>query len=76
MLWIGSSALLPRYASSCNSYVALYHSLGATMGFMVWIWLFSTTVLIGAELDGALTRDRPLRSRPPRSSPPADQSLD
>ena len=30
------------------------HSLGAVIGFMTWIWLSSTVVLVGAELNAEM----------------------
>jgi membrane protein len=41
----------------------LYGSVGAMIGFMLWIWLSVTVVLIGAELDASgmeVEKDRDL----------------
>lgn len=57
-LWVASSALFSWYVSSFRSFVELYGSLSAVMGFMVWVWLSMIAVLIGAELDAALMKEK------------------
>ncbi len=52
--WIVVSILFSWYAENYGSYNRTYGSLGAVVGFMVWIWLSSAVVLIGAELDAAM----------------------
>ena len=39
---------------SFESYNRLYGSLGAGIGFMVWIWLSVVVILIGAELNAEM----------------------
>jgi membrane protein len=56
-LWVAGSAVFSWYVSSFRSFVDLYGSLSAVIGFMVWIWLSLIAVLIGAELDSALMKD-------------------
>jgi len=54
LAWISLSALFSWYAANFGSYNATYGSLGAIMGFMVWLWLSTIVVLLGAELDAEL----------------------
>lgn len=54
LLWIGVSMLFSWYAANFASYNETYGSLGAVIGFMVWIWLSSITILLGAELDAEM----------------------
>lgn len=49
--WLGSSMLFSWYVSSFGSYNKTYGSLGAAIGFMTWIWLSATIILMGAELN-------------------------
>jgi membrane protein len=42
------------YVSNFGSYNETYGSLGAVIGFMTWVWLSSTVVLAGAELDAEM----------------------
>ena len=48
------SLLFTWYAANFGSYNKTYGSLGAIIGFMVWIWLSGIVVLIGAEIDSVL----------------------
>jgi membrane protein len=51
---MGGSALFSWYLTNFANYDATYGSLGAVFGFMVWLWLSSTVVLIGAELNSEI----------------------
>jgi len=42
--------------SNFGNYNETYGSLGAVIGFMTWIWISSTVVLVGAELDAEMER--------------------
>lgn len=49
--WLGASMLFSWYVSSFGSYNKTYGSLGAAIGFMTWMWLSATIILVGAELN-------------------------
>jgi membrane protein len=51
VLWVGGSLLFSWAMSWLGTLDELYGSVGAMIGFMLWIWLSVTVVLIGAELD-------------------------
>jgi membrane protein len=51
LLWLTASVLFSWYAENFGSYNKTYGTLGAAIGFMVWIWISIITVLLGAELD-------------------------
>jgi membrane protein len=59
--WIAVSVLFSWYAANFGSYNQTYGSLGAVIGFMIWLWLSTTIVLVGGELDAEMehqtTRD-------------------
>jgi len=71
--WIAVSILFSWYAANFGSYNKTFGSLGAVIAFMVWMWLSSVVILIGAELDAAMEhqsvrdttagRPKPLGSR-------------
>ena len=42
------------YAANFANYNKTYGSLGAVIGLMMWLWLSSTVVLVGAELNSAV----------------------
>jgi membrane protein len=54
--WIAISILFSWYAANFGSYNKTYGSLGAVIGFMTWIWLSATVILLGAELDAEIER--------------------
>jgi membrane protein len=54
VLWIVVSLLFSWYVSNFGSYNKTYGSLGAAIGFMTWIWLSVTVILLGAELDAQM----------------------
>jgi membrane protein len=54
VLWMGGSALFSWYLTRFADYDATYGSLGAVFGFMTWLWLSSTIVLVGAELNAEI----------------------
>ncbi|MCW2316553.1 membrane protein [Rhodoblastus acidophilus] len=50
-LWLVASLLFSWYAGSFGNFNETYGSLGAVIGFMTWLWISATAVLLGAELD-------------------------
>ncbi len=54
VLWIVVSIAFSWYVQNFGSYDKTYGSLGAAVGFMTWIWLSTTVVLIGGELNAEL----------------------
>lgn len=49
--WVAGSIAFSWYVSHFGSYDKTYGSLGAVVGFLTWVWLSTTIVLIGAELN-------------------------
>ena len=56
LAWIAGSALLSLYLSYFADYDATYGSLGAAIGLMMWMWLTTSVVLVGAELDSEIDK--------------------
>jgi membrane protein len=56
LTWLVVSILFSWYAENFASYNATYGSLGAVIGFMVWMWLSTIVILLGAEIDAELER--------------------
>ena len=56
--WLIASILFSWYAANFGSFNKTYGSLGAVVGFMVWMWLSAIVVLMGAELDAVMERRR------------------
>lgn len=60
-VWIVVSALFALYVANFASYNKTYGSLGGVIAFLVWLWLTNLAMLIGAELNAELARDKELR---------------
>ncbi|KQP61406.1 hypothetical protein ASG40_01590 [Methylobacterium sp. Leaf399] len=54
ILWLAASLLFSWYVSNFGKYNETYGSLGAVVGFMTWIWLSTTIVLVGAEINAEM----------------------
>ena len=81
--WLIVSVAFSYYAAHFGNYNKTYGTLGAAIGFMTWLWLSATVVLVGAELDAEMehqtardTTDGPakplgVRGRPRRGIVPS-----
>jgi membrane protein len=54
LLWIATSMLFSWYVATFDSYNKLYGSLGAGIGFMIWLWISAVIVLLGGELNAEM----------------------
>ena len=54
VVWVVASMLFSWYVANFGNYNETYGSLGAVIGFMTWIWLSTTIVLVGAELNAEM----------------------
>jgi membrane protein len=52
--WLVASALLSWYLANFANYDATYGSLGAAIGFMMWLWISAIVILFGAELNSEI----------------------
>jgi membrane protein len=52
--WIVASYLFSWYLTSFANYNATYGSLGAVVGLMIWLWISTIVVLLGAELNAEI----------------------
>lgn len=55
-VWVVGSLGYALYIASFSDYNALYGSLGAVIGFLVWLWLSNMAMLYGVELNSVLER--------------------
>ena len=53
-VWIVGSLLLSWYVANFGTYNATYGSLGAVIGFMIWMWLSIIVLLAGAEINAEM----------------------
>jgi membrane protein len=54
LLWLAASAIFSFYAANFGNFDATYGSLGAVIGFMMWLWISAIVVLLGAELNAEI----------------------
>ncbi len=52
--WVVLSLGFSWYVSHFGNYNKTYGSLGAVVGFMTWIWLSTTVILLGAQLNAEM----------------------
>ena len=52
--WVLISLAFSWYVAHFGSYNKTYGSLGAAIGFMTWIWISATILLVGAELNAEM----------------------
>jgi membrane protein len=54
LLWMVTSMLFSWYVATFDTYNKIYGSLGAGVGFMVWLWISVVIVLLGGELNAQM----------------------
>ena len=54
LAWLAVSALFSWYLGNIANYNATYGALGAVIGLMMWIWLSTIVILVGAELNSEI----------------------
>jgi membrane protein len=69
VLWIIGSALLSWYLANFGNYDATYGSLGAAIGMMMWMWMSSIVILLGAQFNDTLDNwddqpEKPMQQTP------------
>ena len=79
VIWIAASALFALYVANFGSYDKTYGTLGGVVSLLIWIWITNVAILLGAELNSELEREKELREGkteaseelqlPPRAAP-------
>jgi membrane protein len=69
LLWLAGSAAFSLYLSNFADYNATYGSLGAGIGLMMWLWLTSIAILIGAEINAEIEHQTARDSTTGRTKP-------
>ena len=59
--WVIGSVVYAIYVESFADYNKLYGSLGAVIGFLIWLWLSNMAMLYGVELNARLERESDAR---------------
>ena len=58
--WLIFSAAFSAYLANFGSYNKTYGTLGAIITFLVWLWFTNIAILVGAQIDAEIEREREL----------------
>ena len=61
LVWLLASGAFAVYASAFGSYNKTWGSLSAVIVMLIWLWLSSLALLLGAEVNAEAERSRELR---------------
>ncbi|MFJ2960582.1 YihY/virulence factor BrkB family protein [Streptomyces sp. NPDC087270] len=70
VVWVVASVGFELYAAHFASYDRVYGSLGAVITFLVWLWLSNLAILLGAEINAELDRQRAIADGHPAGQEP------
>jgi membrane protein len=62
LLWAVASVGFGFYVAHFGSYNKTYGTLGGVISFLVWLWISNLALLLGAEFDAELERERELKA--------------
>ena len=69
-VWVIASGLFALYVSSFSSYNKTYGALAGVIIFLVWLWISNVAILLGAELNAELERERHIEGGHPADEEP------
>lgn len=64
ILWIAASVGFSIYVSNFGHYEATYGTLGGVIVLLLWMWISSQVVLLGAEINAVIEHKSPEGKRP------------
>jgi membrane protein len=69
--WLIASGAFALYVSNFGSYNKTYGALGGVIVFLVWLWISNIMILLGAEFNAELERERAIEDgmHPPDKEP-------
>jgi membrane protein len=62
LLWFPSTLVFGLYVTRIADYSMFYGSFGAGIATLIWLYITAVSVLLGAELNGSLFRERQART--------------
>ena len=65
LLWLGASIAFSAYVSRVADVGAIYGTFTAAIVLVVWMWLTNVALLLGAELNAEIEREKELREGVP-----------
>jgi membrane protein len=70
LLWLIASALFAVYVALSGSYNKTYGSFATVIIFLVWLWISNIAILLGAEFNAEIQRERAIRAGMPSDLEP------
>jgi membrane protein len=70
VIWLVASGVFAVYASFSASYNKTYGSLAGVIIFLVWLWLTNLAILLGAEFNAEMERQRMIEAGLPEDTEP------
>lgn len=70
IIWLIASGLFALYVSFASSYNKTYGSLATVIIFLVWLWISNISILLGAEFNAEMQRERSIRAGMPADLEP------
>jgi membrane protein len=69
--WLIASGAFALYVANFSSYNKTYGALGGVIVFLVWLWISNIVILLGAEFNAEVERQRAIENgmRPPDKEP-------
>ena len=65
VLWLAASALFAFYVANFASYNATYGAIAGVIVFLVWLWITNLAMLLGAEFNAEIEREREMEAGVP-----------
>ncbi len=62
VVWVLASIGFGIYVANFGSYNKTYGALGGAIVFLIWLWLSNVAVLLGAELNAEIEREREIKA--------------
>ena len=81
LLWLAASFGLSTYVSKVADVGAIYGTFAGAIVLVAWLWLTNVALLLGAELNAEIERERgpgdgaPLPGTEPRTAPPPARTV-
>jgi membrane protein len=69
-VWVIASAAFAFYVANFSSYNKTYGALGGVIIFLVWLWISNIAVLLGAEWNAEMERERQIEAGHPADREP------
>jgi membrane protein len=76
ILWMIASGAFAVYVAFSGSYNKTYGSLATVIVFLVWLWISNSALLLGAEFNAELQRERAIRAGLPEDVEPYGEVRD